>query len=128
VPGRIRGRTGPAPRLWRHVERPVASTTEDRKGVASRPSLTGQTWSIDLYTDDAVLVVKPGTDVIGKLEIRRAIEAIAVHFNRTLDVRQGGMLILETGDTALVLAKATTSANNSPEVKRKAIYVFRRTL
>jgi uncharacterized protein (TIGR02246 family) len=60
---------------------------------------------VDLYTEDAVLVIKPGTNAVGKAQIRSAMEAIASYLDRTLDVRQAGMSILETGDTALVLAK-----------------------
>jgi ketosteroid isomerase-like protein len=36
------------------------------------------------------------------------------------------MVILETGDTALVLARTQVSAKNSPIVERKATYVFRK--
>jgi len=81
---------------------------------------------IDLYTEDAILVVKPGTNAVGKIEIRRAMEAIAAHFDRSLNVRQAGMVILETKDTALVLAKTLDSAENVPVVERKATYVFKR--
>jgi len=81
---------------------------------------------IDLYTEDAVLVVRPGVNVVGKVEIRRAMERIAAHFDRSLDVRQAGMVILETGDTALVLARTQVSAKNAPMVERKATYVFRK--
>jgi uncharacterized protein (TIGR02246 family) len=81
---------------------------------------------VDLYTEDAVLVVHPGTRAVGKAQIRSAMEAIAIHFDRSLDVRQVGMVILEAGDTALVLAKTLVSAKNSPTVERKATYVFRK--
>ena len=81
---------------------------------------------VDLYTEDAVLVVHPGTHAIGKAQIRSAMEAIAVRFDRSLDVRQAGLVILETGDTALVLAMTVVSAKNSPAVERKATYVFRK--
>jgi len=81
---------------------------------------------VDLYTEDAVLVVKPGTHAVGKDAIRRAMQAIAVHFDGTLDVRQAGMTILETGDTALVLARTIVSANGRPPIERKATYVFRK--
>jgi len=47
---------------------------------------------IDLYTEDAVLVIKPGKHAVGKLQIWSAMEAIAVHFVRSLDVRQDGMV------------------------------------
>ena len=61
---------------------------------------------MDIYSDDAVLVVKPGMNAVGKVEIRRAMEAIAAYFNHSLDVRQAAMKILESSDTALVLAKS----------------------
>jgi len=81
---------------------------------------------VDLYTEDAVLVIKPGKTAVGKVQIRNAMEAIAAHFGGTLDVRQAGMMILETGDTALVLARTLVSARNSPAIERKATYVFRK--
>lgn len=81
---------------------------------------------VDLYTDDAVLVIEPGRHAVGKVQIRRAMEAIAAHFDRSLDVRQAGMVILETGDTALVLARTLVSARNFPVIERKATYVFRK--
>ena len=39
---------------------------------------------IDLYSDDAVLVIKPGMNATGKTQIRKAFEAIAVHFKHKL--------------------------------------------
>ena len=83
---------------------------------------------VDLYAEDAVLVIKPGTHAVGKTEIRRAMETIAAHFEGSLDVRQAGMVILETGDTALVLARTIVSARNVPAVERKATYVFKKDL
>jgi ketosteroid isomerase-like protein len=81
---------------------------------------------MDIYSDDAVLVVKPGVNAVGKVEIRKAMEAIAAYFNHSLDVRQAGMKILESGDTALVLAKTVVSASNTPTIERSATYVFKR--
>jgi uncharacterized protein (TIGR02246 family) len=81
---------------------------------------------VDLYTEDAVLVIEPGKHAVGKVQIRSAMEAIAAHFDRSLDVRQAGMVILETRDTALVLAKTLVSAKNFPLIERKATYVFRK--
>ena len=81
---------------------------------------------VNLYTEDAVLVINPGNNAVGKAQIRRAMERIAAHFDRSLEVRQAGMVILETGDTALVLARTQVSAKNSPMVERKATYVFRK--
>ncbi len=79
-----------------------------------------------IYSDDAVLVVKPGVNASGKVQIRKAMEAIAAHFNHTLKVRLAGMKILEAGDTALVVAKTVVSASNTPAIERNAIYVFKK--
>jgi uncharacterized protein (TIGR02246 family) len=81
---------------------------------------------VDLYAEDAVLAIKPGNTAVGKVQIRSAMEAIAAHFDRSLDVRQAGMVILETGDTALVLARTLVSAKSSPVIERKATYVFKK--
>jgi len=81
---------------------------------------------MDIYSDDAVLVLKPGMNVVGKAQIRKAMEAIAAHFNHSLDVKQAGMKILESNDTALVIAKTVVSASNMPAIERNATYVFKR--
>jgi uncharacterized protein (TIGR02246 family) len=81
---------------------------------------------IDLYSDDAVLVIKPGLNAVGKVEIRKAFEAIAAHFRHKVDVKQAGMKILESDDTALVLAKTVVSAPDMAPINRNATYVFRR--
>jgi len=81
---------------------------------------------MDIYSDDAVLVVKPGMNAVGKVAIRKAMEAIAAYFNHSLDVRQAEMKILESGDTALVLAKTVVSASTMATVERSATYVFKR--
>ena len=81
---------------------------------------------IDIYTEDAVLVIKPGMNAVGKLEIRQAFEAIAAHFEHSVRVEQAGMKIIETGDTALVLAKTRVSATNQPLIERNSTYVFRK--
>lgn len=79
---------------------------------------------LGIYTEDAILVVEPGNIAEGKAAIRRAFEAIAVHFRNGLQVKQAGMSILESGDTALVLANTEISAPNLPVTVRKATYVF----
>ena len=81
---------------------------------------------IDIYSADAVLVVKPGMNATGKVQIRKAFEAIATHFNHTLHVEQAGMKLLEAGDTALVIAKTVVSASNMPATERSSIYVFKK--
>ena len=79
---------------------------------------------MDIYTDDAVLVIEPGRNAVGKREIRKAFEAIAVFFKNGLQVEQNGMEILESGDTALVLANTVVSGPGFPATERKATYVF----
>lgn len=81
---------------------------------------------MDIYTDDAVLVVTPGINATGKDEIRSAFEKIAVYFKNGLQVKQNGMKILESGGTALVLANTIVSAPNYALTERKATYVFRK--
>ena len=51
----------------------------------------------EFYTDDAVLVVRPGMEAHGKDEIKRAFMAIARYFNGSVSPRQGNMVILEAG-------------------------------
>lgn len=80
----------------------------------------------DIYAEDAVLVIQPGMNAVGKEQIRRAFAAIAAHFGHSLKVSQAGMEILETGDTALVLARTLVEAEGMPAMERKATYVFRK--
>lgn len=79
---------------------------------------------LGIYTDDAILVVEPGRNAIGKVAIRAAFEAIATYFKNGLQVNQEGLEILESGETALVLANTVISAPNLPTMTRKATYVF----
>lgn len=79
---------------------------------------------MDIYADDAVLVIEPGRNAVGKREIRKACEAIAVYFKNGLQVEQNGMEVLESGDTALVLANTVISGPGFPATERKATYVF----
>ena len=84
----------------------------------------------EFYADDATLVVKPGLNVSGKPAIRRAFEAIAAHFNHSLKVGQGDMVVLEGADTALVLMESTLDAvaENGADAStvRRATFVFRK--
>ena len=80
---------------------------------------------MDIYTDDAVLVVEPGRNAVGKNEIRTAFEAVAKYFKNGLQVEQKGMEIIESGDTALVLANTVVSGPGFPAIERKATYVFK---
>lgn len=78
------------------------------------------------YSEDAMLVVRPGTIARGRDEIRSACERIAAHFDHSLIVRQAGMELLEAGDTVLVLANTVISADGASDVTRHATYVFKR--
>lgn len=79
---------------------------------------------MSIYADEAILVIEPGRNAIGKDAIRKAFEVIAVYFNNGLQVKQNGMEVLEAGNTALVLANTVISAPGVPETERKATYVF----
>ncbi|MBD2679185.1 MULTISPECIES: SgcJ/EcaC family oxidoreductase [Nostoc] len=83
------------------------------------------------YTEDAVLVVKPGTLVQGREAIKIALQKISDYFNNSLKVSQGDMVIIETGDIALVLSKTYIESPDKPDsefsTERKAIYVYKKT-
>lgn len=85
---------------------------------------------MDFYTDDATLVVVPGRAANGKEEIRKAYIALAEHFQHTLYMTQGDMIVIEAGDTALVIAQTSVRANMksaAPTMEtRNATYVFKR--
>lgn len=104
-------------------QHPIALLIEKADNAINREDFDSV---VDLYAEDAVLVVRPGKTAVGKVQIRSAMEAIAAHFDRSLDVRQAGMVILETGDTALVMARTLVSAKNFPVIERKATYVFKK--
>lgn len=82
------------------------------------------------YSDDATLVVMPGKDVSGKDSIRKAFVAIAEHFKHSLVVTQGEMVVIEAGDTALVIANTLLKANEKTDspfsMDRHATYVFKK--
>ncbi len=87
---------------------------------------------MDFYTEDATLVVRPGLNATGKTQIRKAFSAIAEHFNHSLHVTQDKLIVVEGGNTALVLGKAEIRAKDptGPEIfiEREATYVFARSL
>jgi uncharacterized protein (TIGR02246 family) len=80
---------------------------------------------LGFYTDDAVLVVKPGLLARGKAQLRQAFVALADDVGHNLRVRQGRLEILETGDTALVVAQTLLDTSHG-KLSRRATYVFRR--
>lgn len=84
----------------------------------------------EFYTEDAVLVVKPGLEVKGKEAIREAFIKIADYFNNSVVPTQGKMLMVEAGDTVLVLSQTLLDAENKESseysMDRRATYVYRK--
>ncbi len=84
---------------------------------------------MQFYTDDAVLVVKPGLEVKGKEAIKQAFKKIALYFKNSVVPTQGKMIMLEAGDTVLVLSQTLLDADNKNEseysMDRRATYVYR---
>lgn len=84
---------------------------------------------MEFYTEDAVLVVKPGLEAKGKKEIKNAFIKIAAYFNNSVVPTQGKMLMIEAGDTVLVLSQTLLDANKKEDseysMDRRATYVYR---
>lgn len=80
---------------------------------------------MNYYTEDAILVIKPGMIAQGKENIKKAFIAIAKYFKNIVVPTQGDMIILEAGDTALVLSQTLLAADNY-SIERKATYVFKK--
>ncbi|MEC1621550.1 YybH family protein [Bacillus mojavensis] len=86
---------------------------------------------MNYYTEDAILVVKPGMIARGKEEIKKAFIAIAIYFNHHLVPTQGEMVILEAGDTALVLSRTLLDSGKKDSeyaMERRATYVFKKNM
>lgn len=85
---------------------------------------------MDFYADDAILVVKPGLYARGKVEIRQAFVRIADHFNHSITVKQGEMVVIEGDDTALAVSETRldfVEKNGSPtSITRRGTYIFRK--
>ena len=85
---------------------------------------------MNCYAEDAILVVQPGIYAKGKVQIRKAFNAISKYFNDSLEVQQGNMVFLEMGDIALVLAKTLVRAPGKPDgefsSERDATYVYKK--
>lgn len=83
-----------------------------------------------VYAEDATLVVRPGLNATGKDQIRKAFVAIAAYFNHTLHVSQDKLIVIEGGDTALVLGKAEIRSLDPSGAEvlltRESTYVFKR--
>jgi len=85
---------------------------------------------MNFYTDDAILVVKPGLEVQGKENIKSAFIKIAEYFKNSIVPTQGKMAMLEAGDTVLVLSQTLLDADNKSSsdysMDRRATYVYRK--
>lgn len=85
---------------------------------------------MEFYTDDAVLVVRPGLEVKGKEAIKNAFIKIAAYFKNSIVPTQGKMLMIETGDTVLVISQTLLDAENREtseySMDRRATYVYRK--
>ncbi|PPD50945.1 MAG: DUF4440 domain-containing protein [Methylobacter sp.] len=83
------------------------------------------------YTEEAVLVVKPGMLVQGRDKIKAAHQKISDYFNGSLNVSQGDMVIIEAGDIALVLSNTFVESPDKLDsefsTERDAIYVYKKT-
>lgn len=84
---------------------------------------------MEFYTEDALLVVKPGLEVQGKERIKQAFIKIAAYFKNSIVPTQGKMMMLEAGDTVLVLSQTLLDSSNKDEseysMDRRATYVYR---
>lgn len=84
---------------------------------------------MEFYTDDAVLVVKPGLEVKGREAIKAAFIKIAAYFNNSIVPTQGKMQMIEAGDTVLVLSQTLLAADKKTDsefsMERRATYVYR---
>lgn len=84
---------------------------------------------MEFYTEDAVLVVRPGVEAHGKEAIKAAFVKIAAYFQNSIVPTQGKMVMLEGGDTVLVLSQTLLDADNKEtseySMDRRATYVFR---
>lgn len=85
---------------------------------------------MSFYSDDAVLVVKPGLEAKGKENIKAAFIKIAEYFKNSVVPTQGKMMMIEAGDTVLVLSQTLLDSNNKEEseysMDRRATYVYKK--
>ena len=76
------------------------------------------------------MIVKPGLEVHGKEAIKDAFIKIAAYFNNSVVPTQGKMLMIEAGDTVLVLSQTILDADNKENseysMDRRATYVYRK--
>lgn len=115
------------------IERRIIMNEEIKKLISEADCAIREERFDDLmnfYTEDAVLVVKPGLEVQGKDAIKKAFIKIAAYFQNSIVPTQGKMLMIETGDTVLVLSQTLLDADNKEtseySMERRATYVYRK--
>lgn len=85
---------------------------------------------MSFYSEDAVLVVKLGLEAKGKENIKAAFIKIAEYFKNSVVPTQGKMMMIEAGDTVLVLSQTLLDSNNKEEseysMDRRATYVYKK--
>ncbi|MED0587706.1 YybH family protein [Bacillus subtilis] len=84
---------------------------------------------MNYYSEDAILVVKPGMIARGKEEIKKAFITIANYFNHHIVPTQGEMILLEAGDTVLILSQTLLDSDKKDSeyaMERRATYVFKK--
>ncbi|MDE6952789.1 MAG: SgcJ/EcaC family oxidoreductase [Erysipelotrichales bacterium] len=85
---------------------------------------------MQFYSEDAVLVVKPGLEAKGKKQIKEAFIKIAAYFQNSVVPTQGKMMMIETEDTVLVLSQTLLDSTNKDDVEysmdRRATYVYKK--
>lgn len=83
---------------------------------------------MNYYSDDAILVIRPGKIARGKQEIKEAFIKIAKYFDNSLVPTQGKMEFLRAGNTVLVISQTFLAANNEAEseydMERRATYIY----
>jgi len=81
---------------------------------------------MDVYTNDAIMILQPGIKIIqGKDALKAAFIKIAEYFDNSLKLRHGNIILLEAGDTLLVLDQTYVESDKINE-ERRATYVFRK--
>ena len=87
---------------------------------------------VNFYTEDSMLVIKPGMNANGREQIKSAFIKIASYFDNSIKPVEGKMIYLVAGDTVLVLAQTFLEANQTVtdksefSMERRATYVFRK--
>lgn len=85
---------------------------------------------MQFYSEDAVLIVKPGLEAKGKKQIKEAFIKIAAYFQNSVVPTQGKMMMIETEDTVLVLSQTLLDSTNKDDVEysmdRRATYVYKK--